>query len=138
MTCSLEASLCRARQPKGNEQGNHETHEKHEKNRTVTVSRPKAASTQNAETIEFVKSIPMSRGTQWGTNRAFGFRFSATFVLFVYFVVQPFFSSLEVCRQGVQIRTNEAYLPYAAMTEDAAQRSIRTFYEYVKFFPSTG
>ncbi|PIP08214.1 MAG: hypothetical protein COX52_01065 [Syntrophobacterales bacterium CG23_combo_of_CG06-09_8_20_14_all_48_27] len=34
-------------------------------------------------------------------------------------------------RQGAQILRNEAYLPYAAMTEDLAQHSIRTFYEVV-------
>jgi len=34
-------------------------------------------------------------------------------------------------RQGAQILRNEEYLPYAAMTKDLAQRSIRTFYEVV-------
>jgi hypothetical protein len=34
-------------------------------------------------------------------------------------------------RQGAQILKNEAYLSYAAMTKDEAQRSIRTFYEAV-------
>jgi len=33
--------------------------------------------------------------------------------------------------QGAQILRNEAYLSYAAVTKDAAQRSIRTFYEAV-------
>jgi hypothetical protein len=36
-------------------------------------------------------------------------------------------------RQGAQILRNEAYFMYAAMTKDAAQRSIRTFYEDVIF-----
>jgi len=34
--------------------------------------------------------------------------------------------------QGAQIRRNEAYYWYAAMTEDAAQRSRWTFCEVVK------
>ena len=34
-------------------------------------------------------------------------------------------------RQGAQIIRNEAYLAYAAMTNDEVQRSIRTFYEAV-------
>ncbi len=33
--------------------------------------------------------------------------------------------------QGAHIRSNEAYLPYAAVTEDEAQRSRWTFYEVV-------
>jgi hypothetical protein len=34
-------------------------------------------------------------------------------------------------RQGAQILKDEAYMAYAAMTKDAAQRSIRTFYAVV-------
>jgi hypothetical protein len=37
----------------------------------------------------------------------------------------------KVRRQGAQILRNEAYLSYAAVTKDAAQRSIRTFYEAI-------
>ncbi len=37
----------------------------------------------------------------------------------------------KIRRQGAQIMRNEAYSSYAAMTKDAAQRSIRTFYEAV-------
>jgi hypothetical protein len=37
----------------------------------------------------------------------------------------------KVRRQGAQILRNEAYLAYAAMTKDVAQRSIRTFYVVV-------
>ena len=38
----------------------------------------------------------------------------------------------KIRRQGAQIMRNAAYLPYAAVTKDEAQRSIRTFYEVVK------
>jgi hypothetical protein len=34
-------------------------------------------------------------------------------------------------RQGARILRNEEYLAYAAMTNDEAQRTIRTFYEVV-------
>jgi len=35
--------------------------------------------------------------------------------------------------QGAQILRNEAYLQYAAVTKDAAQRRSWTFYEAIKF-----
>jgi hypothetical protein len=38
----------------------------------------------------------------------------------------------KVRRQGAQILRNEEYLWYAAVTKDAAQRSIRTFYEAIR------
>jgi hypothetical protein len=37
----------------------------------------------------------------------------------------------KIRRQGALIMRNEAYLAYAAMTKDAAQRGIRAFYEAV-------
>jgi len=40
----------------------------------------------------------------------------------------------KIRRQGAQVLRNEAYLSYAAVTKDAAQRSIRTFYEAVMFY----
>ncbi len=41
-------------------------------------------------------------------------------------------------RQGARIMRNEAYLAYAAMTNDEVQRSIRTFYEAVSVVSSIG
>ena len=40
-------------------------------------------------------------------------------------------TSLKGRRQGARITRNEAYLTYAAVTRDEAQRSIRPFYEVV-------
>ena len=37
----------------------------------------------------------------------------------------------KIRRQGAPILRNEAYFSYAAVTKDAAQRSIRAFYEAV-------
>jgi hypothetical protein len=37
--------------------------------------------------------------------------------------------------QGAQIVRNESYFSYAAVTSDASQRRIRTFYKTIRFDP---